>query len=239
MKTPGTSFMNRLQAFPRPRDWPGILRRSTRRRLRVGWAGAGSAIFKRSPRGCCWASYLCPAHGEFLLRGSSVPAARRHGRVSNGASWKSCLRWVLALSFVLPALAADWGESAIETELAATQTYLAIIDVDDEHTAGASIKLPDLGGDELVKIDFKPNGMRSSLFRFYWFRNGQLELFREYDWVARDKLADFERKSERFVRFERDSPVASDDGPLPDDMDAIRREGERLYTLLKEQRASR
>lgn len=91
-----------------------------------------------------------------------------------------------------------------------------------------------------MRFDFKPRGRQSSLFRFYWLRNGELELFREYDWVPRGNLADFERSSERAILFEHGAPVGPPEGgdALPADADAIRQEGEWLYSLIQAQEAS-
>jgi len=64
----------------------------------------------------------------------------------------------------------------------------------------ANTSLPEVKGDEIMRIKHKPGGADSSLFRFYYFRNGQLEAIYEYHWQAPPNSLDFKKKRER--RFE-------------------------------------
>lgn len=107
---------------------------------------------------------------------------------------------LLGLSFSCSNLYAD-DLLIIEKEFNELEnTYLTVAKIDN-NSITALTKVPALGGDEIMQIKFKPGGRDETLFTMYYYRNGQLEGYHEYDWRAPKNSFEFKKSSERRIDF--------------------------------------
>lgn len=116
----------------------------------------------------------------------------------------------------------------------ANKTYVSAASIDGRNNATASTTMPWLGGAELMKIDYKPNGIRSSLFTFYYYRDGELEGYYEYTWNAPTNSLDFVKSNERRIGFANSDVISGKEHAAnQQEIEAILSKSYQLYSAIK------